>query len=301
MTSNRRAKDEARARQRATGEPYAKARRETARPARARHRAPPRIRPSTRTNSATCAHSSLQNRPSTCRTSGCMQFAQCSKVPAPVNRDGRIDEPDVRLAVSTRMAHLLAGGYHKRARRLPQHVRDQVWRRDGGRCRSCGAAGEEIDHINGDDAALENLQLLCRPCHHAKTASRMVPAADEQRQAISELMQTRVEPQRPVLLCDDEQSWPGQWQNLKKQRRARLLDELAQYGLTRSDFPGRSWSEMWDEVEADEEPDDDWADYDYYDEDGGYYITGPNGEPNPDDDSLYGPNSYFAHAMAKDD
>lgn len=300
MTSNRRAKDEARARQRVTGEPYAKARRETARPTGAAPGAAPgpAFRPD---HCANCMQPLVRQVEGLFCSELCGQVAEMVRYLRRVSRDGRIGEPDVQLAVSTRMAHLLAGGYHKRARRVPAHIREQVWRRDGGRCRSCGAPGEEIDHINGDGAALENLQLLCRPCHHAKTASRMVPAADEQRQAIRELLETRVEPQRPVLLCDDEQSWPGQWQNLKKLRRARLLDELAQYGLTRRDFPGRSWSEMWDEVEADEEPDDDWADYDYYDEDGDFYITGPNGEPNLDDDTGYGPNSYFAHAMAKDD
>jgi hypothetical protein len=129
----------------------------------------------------------------------------------------------------------------------------------------------------------------------------MVPATDDQRAAIRELMETRVEPDRAALLCDNETGWPSIWQRLKKERRARLLAELAEYSLTRRDFPGQSWAEMWDEVEDGEQPDDDSADYNYYDEDGGYYIAGPLGEPNLDDDSGYGPNSYFAHAMAKDD
>jgi hypothetical protein len=300
MTSNRRAKDEARARQRATGEPYAKARRESARPAAAADGATPdpAFRPD---YCANCIQPLPRQVEGLFCSELCGQVADTVRYLRRVGRDGRIAQPDVRLAVSTRMAHLLAGGYHKRARSIPGHVRELVWQRDDGRCRSCGAPGEEIDHVEGDSAGMGNLQLLCRTCHHAKTASRMLPATEEQRQTIRELMESRVQPDRPVLLCDDQDAWREVWQRLKKERRNRLLDELAEYGFTRRDFPGRSWAEMWDEVQEGEEADDDSADYDYYDEEHGFYIAGPLGEPNPDDDTGYGPYSYFAHAMAKDD
>lgn len=62
-----------------------------------------------------------------------------------------------------------------------------------------------------------------------------------------------------------------------------MLAELAEHGYERQDFPGYSWADMWDEVLGDLA--------DAYDT-GGY---------TPDDDSGYGPYSYFAHAMAKDD
>ena len=42
-------------------------------------------------------------------------------------------------------------------------------------CARCGDAANEVDHIRplsrGGDHALENLQSLCRGCHHAKTAA----------------------------------------------------------------------------------------------------------------------------------
>lgn len=49
-------------------------------------------------------------------------------------------------------------------------------RRDGFRCRSCGAAGNDlqIDHVfpvsAGGSSDLDNLQLLCKPCNFRKGA-----------------------------------------------------------------------------------------------------------------------------------
>jgi 5-methylcytosine-specific restriction protein A len=66
--------------------------------------------------------------------------------------------------------------------RLPkdwQRRRQAVIRRDGGRCRRCGAPGaRDVDHIRpGDDHSLANLQLLCRRCHGTKSAHEGTTAA----------------------------------------------------------------------------------------------------------------------------
>lgn len=82
-------------------------------------------------------------------------------------------DPDVRLA--TKRARRPARDADGGARRIPQRVRDAVWRRDGGRCtfidrhgRRCNATtGLEFDHIRpwsaggrSDDPA--GIRLLCR-------------------------------------------------------------------------------------------------------------------------------------------
>lgn len=62
--------------------------------------------------------------------------------------------------------------------------RAAVIRRDGGRCQMpqadrlpCGAPGTDIDHIRrGDDHRLDNLWLLCRACHTAKTQAEAAAA-----------------------------------------------------------------------------------------------------------------------------
>ena len=54
-------------------------------------------------------------------------------------------------------------------------VRRRVLIRDGWRCTECGRPGRlEVDHRvplerGGDPWELDNLQSLCRDCHHGKT------------------------------------------------------------------------------------------------------------------------------------
>jgi len=59
---------------------------------------------------------------------------------------------------------------------VPEAVRRQVFRRDGGRCVACGS--EELlqfDHVIpialGGASTAENLQLLCAPCNREKGAA----------------------------------------------------------------------------------------------------------------------------------
>ncbi|MXW99259.1 MAG: HNH endonuclease [Acidimicrobiaceae bacterium] len=56
---------------------------------------------------------------------------------------------------------------------IPAEIRDEVYRRDQGRCRSCQREDElQFDHIipvsKGGATAAENLQILCGPCNRAK-------------------------------------------------------------------------------------------------------------------------------------
>jgi len=264
MTKDSKAKRDARARQASTGEPYVVARRNTTRPG-----AHPE--PIFRTDRcANCDEPLLDTETRSLYCSElCTQTAETIRYWRRIVRDGRIDDPDVALALRTRVAHLLAGGYAARARHLSQTVRDQVRHRDNGRCRSCGAPGTEIDHIATDSPELDNLQLLCASCHQNKTALRMEPASAEQTQMIDDLYRRRVEPEQPLRLCDDQDRWPKEWRKLQSERKIRL---------TGCAPPP---AEDYDDIDIDDVDD--------------YRALGI------DDDSGYGPDSYFVHAMAKDD
>ena len=155
----------------------------------------------------------------------CRQIAETVRYWRRVVRDDRIVRPDVRLALRTRLAHLLTGGYPKTARRLPAQTRQQVLERDNGHCCNCGAFGSEIDHIRDSSSQLDNLQLLCTACHQAKTESQMVPASAEQRQLLGLVQDLRVVPKLPVLLCDDQHDWAGLERQLRRERRQRLIAE----------------------------------------------------------------------------
>jgi 5-methylcytosine-specific restriction endonuclease McrA len=279
MTKNKRAKRDARERQQVTGERYTVARRSTVIPgvSAVEER---RFEPD---HCANCLEALPERIEALFCSELCSQTAETVRYWRRISCDARINDPEVKLALRTRIAHLLAGGYRRQARKMSDAVREQVWARDSGGCVQCGKPGAEIDHIRGDSSDPANLQLLCLDCHHRKTAEQMAPASDEQKTRIDQLFAERVMPELPSLLCDDEVHWAAGWRALTIERRVRLLDLLLDMGYDRTEFHGTSWADMWDEV-FDAEAD--------VDDDGGY---------TEDDDSGYGPHSYFAHAMAKDD
>ena len=58
---------------------------------------------------------------------------------------------------------------------IPEAVRTEVWRRDNGRCVTCGSnVNLEFDHIipvsKGGATTVRNLQLLCQSCNRSKGA-----------------------------------------------------------------------------------------------------------------------------------
>lgn len=66
------------------------------------------------------------------------------------------------------------------SRHIPDEVRDEVWKRDSGKCRHCGGTDHvEIDHVipisRGGTGDIENLQLLCRKCNRKKRQRTSVP------------------------------------------------------------------------------------------------------------------------------
>jgi 5-methylcytosine-specific restriction endonuclease McrA len=66
----------------------------------------------------------------------------------------------------------------ERARRdrIPEAVRDFVWKRDEGRCVRCGVEDDlQFDHVipvvRGGGSGVENIQILCGTCNRQKGAA----------------------------------------------------------------------------------------------------------------------------------
>ena len=58
--------------------------------------------------------------------------------------------------------------------RIPENIRIEVWRRDGGRCAKCGSREKlEYDHIvpisKGGSNTARNIELLCEKCNRSKS------------------------------------------------------------------------------------------------------------------------------------
>lgn len=59
---------------------------------------------------------------------------------------------------------------------IPESVRIEVWRRDGGKCTRCGSREKlEFDHIiplsRGGSNTARNIELLCEKCNRSKGAN----------------------------------------------------------------------------------------------------------------------------------
>jgi len=57
--------------------------------------------------------------------------------------------------------------------RIPENIRSEVWRRDGGKCASCESTNNlQFDHVipvsKGGASSAVNLQILCRDCNLKK-------------------------------------------------------------------------------------------------------------------------------------
>ena len=70
--------------------------------------------------------------------------------------------------------HFKESQKHKREN-IPGHVKEEVWRRDRGRCVNCGVRENlEYDHIlpvsKGGSSTVRNVQMLCEKCNRSKGA-----------------------------------------------------------------------------------------------------------------------------------
>ena len=135
--------------------------------------------------------------------------------------DGRDQRSDVIEALRIRLALILAGGYDKLARKLPDSIRRAIIERDQGKCRICGKPGDEIDHISGSSDDPANLQLLCDSCHNKKTTASFVRITKESHPEAWEKAQwlkRRAAAKRPLQLCDSEE-WSTLQRDLLRKRR----------------------------------------------------------------------------------
>ena len=137
----------------------------------------------------------------------CNQTAATVRYGRATLRDGRYaSDPDVRLAIKTRIANILSGGYPEKARRLSKREREVIFTRDGGRCQICGAPATEIDHKAGSSSDASNLQALCASCNLAKAKENSRLPTPE-KAAKGDAIWARITAERPTRLCDDETVW----------------------------------------------------------------------------------------------
>lgn len=155
----------------------------------------------------------------------CEQEAELIRYVRRSAKDGRIDRDDVQIAIHTRLAHIMAGGYDKESRKLSRESREAVLQRSKGKCEACGKDGHDIDHIDGPSADLSNLQFLCKDCHNRKTQLRIVPVKPGMPQYDYVKSRTAkfwkyVRARKPVRVCHDDEKWNSLWRQFQSKRKA---------------------------------------------------------------------------------
>jgi len=159
----------------------------------------------------------------------CEQEAELIRYGRRCLRDNRLDQPDIQLTIRTRLAHIMAGGYDKASRRVPDKTREALLTRSGGKCEVCGKEGHDIDHTEGNSSAIINLQYLCKDCHNAKTQLRIVPIkpGTELYKYVknrTERFWISVRSKQPMRICHDQDAWAGLWRQLLNERKADVLN-----------------------------------------------------------------------------
>ena len=158
-----------------------------------------------------------------------------------------------------RLAMVLGGGYPEQARRLSPQIREEVFRRAGGRCENCGRlldldgtsgdpdAVATIQHVKGDSSDLSNLKAFCRRCNTTDAQSRFVPVVPGSPEAeLAAELRTRWSAPEPIRVCDDDQRWKGIWRDLEREAKAAILarDELEE-AASDEDLPGfQGWTDQ---------------------------------------------------------
>jgi len=163
----------------------------------------------------------IKGQPRLYCSEGCAEEAKTIRYVRGCIRDGRIEKQDIQEAVRIRLAMVIGGGYPEKERQVPSAVRKAVIAREHGRCKLCGKPGTDIDHIEGSSNKMENLQLLCRPCHNAKTVGGFVPIAPEHKKKAKELS-ARINARKPLRPCDDDERWARLYVEILAERKAAI-------------------------------------------------------------------------------
>lgn len=130
------------------------------------------VSPNSRSLAYQCAHCDKKMRApaATEGASGAAEaYAEFCELTAKWER--RYDDEDFEVVFETAAAPLPFEQTSRTA--IPEAVRSEVWRRDQGRCVTCGVSEQlEFDHIiplvRGGATSVRNLQLLCRSCNASK-------------------------------------------------------------------------------------------------------------------------------------
>lgn len=145
---------------------------------------------------------------------------------------GVFDEPDVAEARLIRVSWLNSGGYSRTNRMVTSDVKRQIAKKFDNKCALCDSkntGSHEIDHIFGDSNTLDNLQLLCKPCHRKKTLENIgkfaninpdsLPDAVRDIEIHASELRARCFSIQPLNDCDNHHTWDEKRKGIQENRK----------------------------------------------------------------------------------
>lgn len=123
---------------------------------------------------------------------------------------------DIQEASYYKLWWAINGGYDEKGRRfISTERRQEVRERDENKCVICGAVGAEVDHLHGDSDRLQDLRLLCDPCHNQVTTARLSPLDEPWQIEARESLLARAVASTPERACDAS-DWQRTWRQWRK-------------------------------------------------------------------------------------
>ena len=154
----------------------------------------------------------------------CRQIGELIRYARRKISDRTYDRPDIAEAIASRGSQLIFGFYDKRARKLPDDIRQELLAKSGGVCAQCGRPftvdGEfrfTVQHSATPSGA--KLEAWCYRCNMEHSLSELRELTPDQRE-FAAWFDFRVRFPTPVVACDDPDNWPTVYPGLMAAARA---------------------------------------------------------------------------------
>ncbi|EMJ89494.1 HNH endonuclease [Leptospira meyeri] len=150
--------------------------------------------------------------------------------------EGKDKIPKIALAIQIKQVSIISGGYSAKIRRIPNTLREKIFKQAKNRCKICNKPGNEIDHIKGSFNNLSNLQVLCWDCHTKKTKKAHKPINKSDPNEINSLFKNielgkRVWDKRPTKSCDNHMTWDTLQKQIQENRKTKFYISISKFAI----------------------------------------------------------------------
>ena len=134
-----------------------------------------------------------------------------------------IADPERQALFGELFWRLLGGGYPGRQELITDRARKEVFTKANGKCSTCGAPAETMDHITTGCNRAINLRAVCHACSITIPFGETDFLSLETTAAKIELLASRISANAPIRASDDPENWD--WRAFVNLRRNAIRGE----------------------------------------------------------------------------